>query len=78
MNHPERVKEVATIVEPLLGAVLTKHVAVKGMRLVLEVNSEAWGAQINNLKPKLLELFEAALPIPVTDIHVILRRKEPF
>jgi hypothetical protein len=74
MNYSERVKEVATIVEPLLGSVLEKHLTVKGLRLVVEVNSEAWGAQVASLEQRLLELLEVALPIPVTDIQINLRR----
>jgi hypothetical protein len=74
MNYSERVKEVATIVEPLLGSVLEKHLTVKGLRLVVEVNTEAWGAQVAFLEQRLLELLEVALPIPVTDIQINLRR----
>ena len=74
MNYSERVREVATIVEPLLGSVLEKHLTVKGLRLVVEVNSEAWGAQVAFLEQRLLELLEVALPIPVTDIQINLRR----
>jgi hypothetical protein len=74
MNHPQRVKELATIVEPLLGSVLEKNVNVKGLRLVVEVNTEAYGAQVAFLEQRLLELLEVALPIPVTGIDIKLRR----
>jgi methyl coenzyme M reductase subunit C-like uncharacterized protein (methanogenesis marker protein 7) len=74
MNHSERVKELAAIVEPLLGSVLEKHLTVKGLSLVVEVNSEAWGAQVASLEQRLLELLGVALPIPITGIQINLRR----
>lgn len=74
MNPFELQKELAQIVDPILGTVLDKHATARKLTLTIEAGSEQWAAQILSMKQPLLETLNAALPLPILNIEVTLRR----
>lgn len=74
MNPFELQKELAQIVDPILGTVLDKHATARKLTVTIEVNSPQWGAQVLAMKQGLLDTLNAALPLPIIDLEVTLRR----
>lgn len=67
-------KNLNEIVAPIIGPVLAKHVTAKSLELVVEVNEPGWASQVAMMEEQLLKTLNAALPLPISRIKIIVRR----
>ena len=66
--------ELQEIINPIIGSVLAGNVTAKRLTLTIEANSPGWAMQVKLLQSELLKTLNAALPLPIDDIVVNVRR----
>ena len=66
--------ELQEIINPIIGSVLAGNVIAKRLTLTIEVNSPGWATQVKFIESELLKTLNAALPLPIEDIVVNVRR----
>ena len=68
--------DLSKIVDPILGSVLADHCTAKRLILVIEADSPTWASQLKFIENELLQTLNVALPLPISDIEITVRRKK--
>jgi len=64
-----------TQVENILGPVMGSHIKAKRLVLVVEADGPAWATQVLALEKQISQMLSDNLPLPISEIKVIVRRQ---